>query len=56
MAFTEADEIGDRDQVLAALCGPVLQGETMGVRQMYEEAARKLGATVAEVASTRARP
>jgi hypothetical protein len=47
--ITEADEAaGDKERALENLRDQVRKGETMGVIEMYEQAARKAGATTEE--------
>lgn len=52
--FTEADEAAlSKDIALANFQFQIEQGETMGVVQMYEDAAKAAGATHAEIAASR---
>lgn len=54
---TEADEAtrGDKARALANVAAQWAEDETQGVRDMYELAALKLGASVGEVMESQAR-
>lgn len=53
LSITEADEAKDKYQALRNLEEQCRSGETMGVIQMYEDAAKKLGASDSEIKNAR---